>query len=491
MLLGRPDFLKNILYSLQVPGYMGLLTCLVALVFGEHLSLIPFFGTALITLGPSWLLIRRLAEKGEGRIKKTMSLIALSYGVISLIGAVPIYTMALLYTEQGDASGNLMNLNSFINALFESFAGFTSSGLTMLNNPADIPHSLQFWRSLSQWVGGLGIFILATFIFSPHEKGVKSLIKTEVGNIYREEKTPNRIRQIWIIYIGFTLLGFFLFLLADQTVWVSLNHALTAVSTGGFNVTNDSFRYQPLDSKIYSMLLMTLGALGFSMYWDLFWNRNLKAVVRYKENIWFLILLLSGVVLLAAESMFSNDAPGLVDNVYQWISALTTSGFQTVKIEQWESWKILVLSMAMLIGGVGGSTAGGIKIRRMVFLYYTLRYNLNGRSDEKDRDAVIQCGEGDTMEAAFANFITFLGVWLAVMLISVLLVSLVVGDNYSVNQILFEVISAQSNVGLSAGITSADMHWLLKTDFMLLMWMGRLELVAVVIMVRNWIPSSS
>lgn len=379
MTLGRPDFIKNILYILQVPGYMGLLTCLVALTFGEYLSIPPFFGIALITILPSWLLIHRLKDKGEGKIKKPLVLIALSYGVVSLLGALPLYATAWLYAEQGLASNNLLHLYSPINALFESFAGFTSSGLTMINNPADIPHSIQFWRSISQWTGGLGIFILAMFLFSPGDKGAKALIKTEVGNIFMEEENPDLVKQIWIIYIGFTILAVVLFLLADQTFWVSLNHALTAVSTGGFNVTNQSFKYQPLDSKIYSMVLMTLGALGFVVYWELFWNRNLKAFLQHRENLWFLALLFLGLVVLTAESLLSNNAPGVVDNTYQWVSALTTSGYQTVNLDKWENWKILLLSLAMLVGGVGGSTAGGLKIRRMMLLFYTMRYTLTGR----------------------------------------------------------------------------------------------------------------
>lgn len=486
MILARPDFLKNISYTLQVPGYIGLLTCIAALVYGEYLALLPFFGIAVFTIIPSLLLIRWLKDKGEHKIQKPLILIALSYGVVSLIGAVPLYATALLYAHEGMASANLLNLNSPLNAVFESFAGFTSSGLTMIDNPEDIPHTVQLWRSLSQWTGGLGIFILAAFIFSPGDEGSKTLIKTEVGNIFTEEENPGLINQIWITYIGFTLLGFLLFLLADQTVWVSLNHALTAVSTGGFNVTNGSFRDQPLDSKIYSMLLMVLGALGFSMYWHLLWKRDLKVFKTHVENLWFLLFLFLGILWMVVDSLFSAEAPTLTDNIYQWISAFTTSGYQTADISKWENWKILILSLSMLIGGVGGSTAGGLKIRRLMLLIYTMLYSLTGRKSKRYHDAICRYGEGEDLQEVLATFVSMLGVWLSVLVVSVLLISYVIQDAYSINEILFEVISAQSNVGLSIGITSADMHWFLKLDFILLMWMGRLELVAVIFLFKSW-----
>lgn len=487
----RSVFLKNLLYILQVPGYIGILTCLVAVVTGEYLLFLPFSGIALITIVPSWLILHMLRKKGEGKIKKPLSLIALSYGVVSLLGAIPLYASALIYSWQGLASENLMYLCSPINALFESFAGFTSSGLSMLKNPADIPYSVQFWRSLSQWVGGLGVFILAALIFSPGDQGEKKLIKTEVGNIFTQENMPLLFRQIWLIYAGFTLLGFVLFLLADQTLWVSLNHALTAASTGGFNVTNESFKYQPLDAKIYSMLLMVFGALGFALYWEIFWKRDLSAFRRHKENLWFLLFLLLGIIWMSAESLFSANSPALIDNVYQWISAITTTGYQTTDIGEWQNWKVLVLSVAMLIGGVGGSTAGGLKISRLMLLYYIMRFSVSGRKNKKYENKLYEYGQGEDREEIFTNFITILGVWLSVLMISVILVSWVVGDSYSVNHIIFEVVSAQSNVGLSIGITSAEMHWILKADFMLLMWMGRLELIAVLVMFTNWLPIQS
>lgn len=487
MLAGRSDFIRNVLLILQIPGLMGLLTCVVALIYGEYLALYPFFCTALLTLIPAWLLNRRLKEEGDNKINNPLSFIALSYGIVSLLGALPLYTTAILFAEYTVASEQLMNLHHPLNALFESFAGFTSSGLTLIDKPADLLHALLFWRSLSQWVGGLGIFTLVVFIFSPGEEGTTELIKTEVGNIFTKEKNSNLIGQIWIIYLGLTLLGFLLFLLAEQSVWISLNHALTAVSTGGFNVTNESFKYQPLDSKIYSMVLMVLGAMGFLFHREFFWNRNPKALFKYRENLVFLILMVLGLGWMVADSRISEDSPTLVDNIYQWVSAFTTSGYQTADIGKWEDWRIYVLAVVMFIGGVGGSTAGGIKIRRLMLLFYIMAYSFTSRKGDRYSQGIEFYGEGENMEEILSNFITLLGVWLLVMGLSVLLVAWILPAEWGLAQVLFEVVSAQSNVGLTTGITQANMHWLVKMDFIVLMWMGRLELVAVIIMFRNWI----
>lgn len=121
-----------------------------------------------------------------------------------------------------------------------------------------------------------------------------------------------------------------------------------------------------------------------------------------------------------------------------------------------------------------------------MLLIYTMLYSLTGRKSKRYHDAICRYGEGEDLQEILATFVTMLGVWLSVLVVSVLLISYVIQDAYSINEILFEVISAQSNVGLSIGITSADMHWFLKLDFILLMWMGRLELVAVIFLFKSW-----
>ena len=483
MKLLHPVNMKNFAHVFQVVGYMGFLTVVVALTFGEYLSIVAFGGIAMVTLLLAWMISRKVKHQRteNNELKKPVLFAALSYAIISFILAVPLFVTAVLYDLEGQTTLNLQYLNSPLNSLFESFAGLTSSGLTMIKNPEDIPHVIQFWRSLSQWVGGLGVVILAKFLISPGEKGLEQLADTELGNI--NTKDPYKaIRDIWKIYTGFTAVAFVLYLIAGQSVWISLNHALTSVSTGGFNVTNESFAYQPLDSKIFSLIILILGALSFKMHLSIIRNKSLSGLFTFRESFWFFVILISGVLLMMMESWISPASPSLMDNVYQWVSALTTSGYQTADISNWHSGKLFLLSLAMIVGGVEGSTAGGFKIRRVLLLLNIMWFSLSGEKSRKYKKAIEHFGEGKKLEEIALNFVTMAGCWIILLLFSVLVVAFVAGDQYSLAAVFFEVCSAQGNVGLSTGLTGADMHWLIKVDFILLMWMGRLELVAVILL---------
>jgi len=482
-----PVMRKYFSYVIQLPGYMGLLVASAAIIFGEYLALIPLLGIAFITIIPGWIIIKKTAlNEEEKQIKHPAVFAAISYGLVSVICALPIYATAVVFHLNGSANSEIMIFHTFINALFESFAGFTSSGLTMVEKPEELPYVILLWRSLSQWIGGFGIIILAVYIFTPKAEGTSSIIQTEVGNVDVEEHTLTAVRKISWIYIGITIAAFFLYLMVKEPLWISLNHALTTVSTGGFTVTNDSFEYQSLASKLASLLFMIIGAMSFDLHRDFISNKSFNTIRKYKENLFFLFILFAGTIALLTESYFSVAAPAWIDNIYQWISAFTTSGYQTADLNNWEGGKLFLLSLAMLIGGVAGSTAGGLKVKRLMLLINIFSFNFTKKNKEKYEEKIHALGEGDNTREILSNFITLFGIWLLVLTVSVVIISFLVSGEYRVVEVFFEVVSAQSNVGLSTGLTHADSHWFIKIDFIFLMWMGRLEIIAVLMLFVKW-----
>ena len=470
---------------LWVPALMGGVMALVALWAGEGRLAWGFLVMSAVVLGIGGVL--RLLPAGPDvtwRPGESMATVAFAWALIAGLGAIPFLSAAWL-------APNVPSLALFaqpVNALFESVSGFTSTGLSMVSRPSELPATLQFWRSFMEWIGGVGVALLVIGFLNPAADG-GDLFDAELNKNFASD-AKRSASWIWAVYGAFTVFAVVLFLALGMPPWQALNHGLTAIATGGFSITDDSFASYSSAIQLAAVLLTVLGAISFSAYQAALKQRRLWLPLQRGPT----VFLLAGIVLATAllwllRRRLDDGAGPLLDALFQVASAFGTAGFSTAELSDWPAAALAVLIVCMAIGGASGATTGGLKIDRVLLLARGVGWRL-GRlfHGERSAPAVID-GEAlprKTARLRIEGAATLLGLWLLTAIVGALLLAFILDGSHSMTQIGFEVVSALGSVGLSSGITSADMPAAGKWLLMALMWVGRLELIAVAVLL--WLP---
>jgi len=449
----------------------------------------PILITAALYFGFGLPLYYGFKNAEPANFKSAMVTAALGWLFISIIGSIPFWLIpydGILFMDP-------------LSAFFESMSGWTGTGLTMVGGAeANLPPVLQFWRTIIQWIGGVGVIVLTLSILARPGTGSFVLYKGEA----REQKTHpsiiSTVRTIWWIFLLYTIIGIFVVWIVGffdsgggMSFWESINHAMTGLATGGFSVTSDSLASFGNLSQIAILVLMVIGAIAFAAHYDLlkgrirkfFSDAQLKAIVA---------LIILGVIALTLANL---NLPGINGNLwhslkvsgFQFTSAITCTGFANTNIIGWGEGSKLILSFAMIIGGAAGSTAGGIKLFRAILLYKGVGWRIKRAISTPRRVFVHKLGEKslskeDAMdlinEAAIISFM-----WVILLLIGIFVTLAAEGNTLS--NTVFEVCSAQGNVGLTAGVTSMNMEPVTKVMLILNMWIGRLEIIPIIVLVKS------
>lgn len=477
-------------------GIVSLITVLVPIYFGELPGksidgVTPLLITSAVFLlfGIPFFLLFRNAEPPN--FKSAMVTAALGWLTISIVGSLPFLLMP--YNTMS------MAVMDSLSAFFESMSGWTGTGLTMIDNEALLPYTLQFWRTFIQWIGGVGVIVLTLSILARPGTGSYVLYKGEARDQKTHPSIVSTVRTIWWIFLLYTIIGIValtiigFFVDGGMSPWESLNHAMTGLATGGFSVTDDSLASFDAISQFVIVILMILGSIAFSVHYDLL-NRRFKRFISDPQLKSMLLLFLGGISVLMLLNVqgaisFSHLADTFGAASFQFISALTCTGFASVEsLATWSESSLLLLSFAMVIGGAAGSTAGGIKLFRAILLYKGVGWRIKQAISTPRRVFVHKLGEKSLSkenamdlinEAAIISFI-----WTIILSISIIVLSKIYSD-YSLGKVIFEVCSAQGNVGLSAGITSMSMNAIAKSMLIVNMWVGRLEIIPVIVLIRS------
>jgi trk system potassium uptake protein TrkH len=378
---------------------------------------------------------------------------------------------------------------NFIDALFETISAVTTTGLSVTASVADKPAIFLFSRSWMQWVGGLGIIILsvATMIRP-------GLAAKRIGDLedYEEDLvggTRAHARRVLIIYSILTGFGIIALGLLGAGWFNSVIYSLSAVSTGGFSPHNASlagFSSQWLQAMV--ILLSMAGAIPLVLYFRSF-KEGGRVLIRDRQLQW---LIISGVVtaLLVAWFLFNQDGFGWIQalrhGALNAFSAHTTAGFSTLDISQISAGAKLTLIFSMFIGGAAGSTAGGIKILRLLILVQLVYIFLQRASMPKQAVVEASLGRRRLETDEIQNALSIVFVFLTFIAISWLVF---VGMGHNPLDSLFEVVSAIGTVGLSTGIAAPELHPILKGVLCADMLLGRLEIIAWLVLFypRTWI----
>jgi trk system potassium uptake protein TrkH len=255
-------------------------------------------------------------------------------------------------------------------ALFESISGFTTTGATVTPDIEATSQGLLFWRSTTQWMGGMGVIVLVVAVLPTVGSGGMSLLAAEAPGPTGERLTPRvreTARRLWAVYVGFTVVLTALYAVAGMSLYDAVSHSFTTVSTGGFSPYQDSIgAFDSAAIEWICIVAMVLAGGSFTLYYRAL-KRDPKPLLRSSEFKVYL-LVVAGITLWAyvASGYDGAQAAGFRDAMFTTVSTVTTTGFVTNEYGLWSQTTQLVLLLAMPIGAMAGSTAGGVKIVRVM-----------------------------------------------------------------------------------------------------------------------------
>jgi trk system potassium uptake protein TrkH len=446
----------NLCLMLRLLAFLLIIPLAVSLLAREfHYSLI-FGGLAAAAFG-----VGKLGGVfGELRLDGTEALIVsgLAYLVFSFVGALAFLPAA-----------------PFWDGFFESISGFTTTGLSVLN-PDSLPASLLFFRSYSQWVGGIGIVLLTLIVLQVPGQEVKKLYTQEFGRGNPLGDIKKTARTVLAIYGCMTGAGWLALVFAGLAPFEALLIIMATISTGGFAPHAQSVGYYSSPAvQLAVVVFMILGAVGFPFYYSLFQKGRRK---RFRDS-QAVALLAGGVVaalLLAAA--WHGETRMLLPSLFHSFSALTTTGFSTVSFSDWTPLAKGMSVILMMIGGASYSTAGGIKLFRLIILLKLSRWSVARRLLPPAASISIQSEGRPVSSQDLRDVFSLLALYAVILSVSALVFMLF---GYGPDAALFENASALGTVGLSTGITSASLPLLLKLVLIFNMWAGRLEIFPVII----------
>ncbi len=386
---------------------------------------------------------------------------------VSLLGSVPYI-----------ATGALAP----VDALFESISGFTTTGSTVISDTTVIPRALLLWRAMSQWLGGMGIILFTIAILPLLGIGGMQLFKAEVPGPVADKVRPRlaaTARTLWGVYVGFTAAEWVALRLAGMSGYEALCHSFTTLATGGFSTRNTSVGEfgSPLVEWII-IFFMLLAGINFVLHYRLLTGR-LSEVWRDHELRYFLGAIAVATVLLtvSVHEPGARFADTFRDAVFQTLSILTTTGYCTTDFELWATFPLLVLLCLMVLGGMSGSTGGGIKSLRAILALRSMRTSLlrlihpHAVRPVKYHGAVVS-------EAVLSGIWAFLTAYLLIALVGA---GVVAAYGYDLMTSISAAMTAIGNVGPGLGDIGAYDNFAhfpgpVKITLAVCMLFGRLEI---------------
>jgi trk system potassium uptake protein len=472
-------------------GAAMLLPAAVALLYREP-GWLSFGSAALAGMaagGAAWYFLK---PRQELRIREGFAIVALAWFVLSLLGAVPFVTGGVL--------------PSYTDAFFETMSGLTTTGATILGGamtPAieDIPRAFLFWRSLTQWLGGMGIIVLTLAVLPLLGVGGMQLFRAEVSGPTVDKLTPrvtDTARRLWMIYIGFTALQAAL-LLPAMGAFDAVNHAFTTMATGGYSTRNGSVGdFGSAYVEWVIVLFMFLAGVSFALHYRLFRGEGLGILQNRELRLY--MGLIAGAVALVFWSIFGGTGgtlPGdevafvpyesaldaLRTAAFQVVSIMTTTGYGTADYALWPPLAVGVIFALFFVGGMAGSTGGGVKVIRHLILFKSSARDLKQLLHPQ---AVMPLRVNGRVIAPdiVSNVLSFIALYFGLIFVGTLVMTLAGLDLMSAFSASF---SATGNVGPGFGSVGpvenyAHIPGFGKWALAMLMMAGRLEIFTVLVL---------
>ena len=454
-------------------GIVSLVPFLVLIAFHEWNFILPM-ATAPLTFIVLGFLISQVPYKDlEPSFSATLSAVALSWLAIAFIGALP-FVFGLHM--------------SYLDSVFEAMSGWTGTAFTMIPSLDLAPKTLLFWRSFMQWIGGIGIIVFGISLRRKTRASLFRMYRAEGREDELVSATVSTSRRIWMIYLVLTFAFTGLIMLIGIPLWDSLNLVMTTIATGGFTLhsTGLAYYHNPL-LEVLLIPVMIAGAVPFKIFF-LLYNGKVRDMFRNQAvKILLLVAFLGSLVISTDLYLFGNITleSAFRQGTFTAISGICTCGLQNSELRYWPAVPLAVLTMMVFIGGAMGSTAGGIKVNRLAVAYAGVRWWFR-RFFVSNRVIVPLRLGGKTISreisdiAISKNLLVIVIYVLTIFLATIVTLHLYI-TTFRLDEVVFEIVSALSNSGLTVGFINPASPVPVKWIFILLMWLGRLEIVPFLI----------
>ena len=436
--------------------------------------------------------IGKMNKYGTLQIRDSFLVVALSWVLFSFFGMLPF----LMY-------GTVDNVTD---AFFETMSGFSTTGATILDNIDRQPHGILFWRSLMQWLGGLGVVVFTLAFIPSVAKGSKkmSLFAAEAPGLSVEKLAPTMgatSRLLWIIYIFLTLMCAIAYRLGPMNTFDAVCHAMTTIATGGFSTHQASIGYfQSNYIEWVCSFFMLLSGINFAMYHFLF-NRRFDVIKRNEELRWYLLAILGFTLLFMFRFYFAPHFNTITEeqlashpqtwwdrvriSLFHVIALLSNTGFQSSNYDYdlWGRLFLIPTVVLMVVGGYAGSTSGGIKMVRVIVLLKYIKKTVNELIHSSSMYTIKISGQ-IVEELSLKRVLSFFSLFIIVFMVNVVALS---AFGMSLEEGAISFLTCFSNYGPGSGITGPSGNfdaipdaakWLLSFD----MLVGRLEIFTILLL---------
>lgn len=450
----------------------------VSLAYGEADSLSFAISIAITAIcGVSAYLLSKPRRRELGR-REGILLTSLVWVVFSFFGMLPfIFSSVNLNVTQG---------------FFEAMSGFTTTGASVLSDIENLPSGIHMWRSLMQWIGGMGIIIFTVALLPMfNSSGGMQMFFAEATGITHDKLRPRvsqTAKRLWLIYTLLTVILCILLWIGPMNFFDSVCHAFSTISTGGFSTSNDSLgAWSSFYIKIVVLVFMFIGGVNFGLLYKASTGK-VKLVWRdeiFRAYLWIVICVaVFFAIMIVMNGAFSNIGNLIVDPLFQVVSTITSTGYSIADFSSWGDAIFPILFILMFIGACAGSTSGGAKVDRILFLWKNSRNELN-KNIHPSRFYPLSINGRTCSHEMLSKIMAFIFIYLVLVMmgaIAVALTGIPLGDSF------FAAFSCIGNTGLGSGVTSASYNiipdfgkWILS----LLMLIGRLEIFTVLILLAR------
>jgi trk system potassium uptake protein TrkH len=458
--------------TLLLEGAAMILPMMVAIVYRED----PFpFIKAIFILMIAGLLLCLLLKPDHSFFARegffTVGLIWILFGVF---GALPFWF-----------SGRF---GSYVDCLFETVSGFTTTGATILTAIEGLPYGLLFWRSFTHWLGGMGVLILTTALLPSLGISSNYLIRAESPGPVTSKLVPkasDSSKILYSIYLGLTLVETFVLRIVGMNWYDAVIHAMSTAGTGGFSIKNLSIgSYGSPAIEVVITIFMLLFSINFAVYFLMLCGKW-KNIMKSDELRFFLgmVVLSTGAIAWNLRDLYTSAWDSIRHAAFQVASIVSTTGFSSADFDQWPEFSRMLLVLLMFIGACAGSTGGGIKCARILVLFKTIRREICSIIHPRSVTVVKLDGETvseNTLRTIQSFFVTYM--------FFIFAAALIVGlDNFSFGTTLTSVITCVSNVGPGlekVGPTGnfSEFSILSKLTLSFCMIVGRLEVFPMLVL---------
>lgn len=420
-----------------------------------------------------WTFNKKLDQNSIGK-REGYIIVSLTWVIISFFGAIPFVLSGIT--------------TSYTDAFFETMSGFTTTGATIFADIEALPKGILFWRSMTHWIGGMGIIVLSLAILPILGIGGMQLFVAEVPGLTPDKLHPRitqTAKRLWIIYVMLTLIQTLLLMLGGMNLFESLCHAFGTMATGGFSTRNDSIAgFSPYIQYVI-ILFMYLAGISFTLHYFVI-KRQFRKVLRNEELRMYTLLLITATVTIAAALFYMQhleSGKAFRDALFQVVSIVTTTGYITSDYLTWPFFTWLLIFLLMFTGGCAGSTGGGIKIVRIILLFKNSRMELKRIVHPQALLPVRLNGKSISQQIIF-NVLAFFLIYIIIFAFGSLVMS-AMGMEFE--SAVGAVAASLGNIGPGLGSVGPVLNYSTvpmagKWVLAFLMLLGRLELFTVLIL---------